>query len=89
MTAAAAKRGVCLTSLSRPLRPSDFQRFDYILAMDFSNKAAIEEATNHWIGQGETIPKDWSNQARPSSHLLLTICWFCLWFLHWISCGGD
>ena len=31
--AAAAERGVCLTSLSRPLRPKDLQSFDYILGM--------------------------------------------------------
>ena len=31
MLAAAAKRGVCLTSRSRPLRPEDMTTFDYIL----------------------------------------------------------
>lgn len=31
MLAAAAKRGVCLTSRSRPLRPKDMATFDYIL----------------------------------------------------------
>ena len=33
MKAAAAKRGVCLTSLSRPLWPEDLHTFDYILGM--------------------------------------------------------
>ena len=31
MLAAAAKRSVCLTSRSRPLRPEDIGTFDYIL----------------------------------------------------------
>ena len=56
MTAAAAKRGMKLTSLSRPLRPDDLVRFDYILAMDFENKAAVELATDHWAGEGYPIP---------------------------------
>jgi protein-tyrosine-phosphatase len=64
MTAAAAKRGVDLTSLSRPLRPEDLQRFDYILAMDYANKAAIEEATDFWAGQGENIPKTYRDKVR-------------------------
>lgn len=62
MTAAASKRGIKLTSHSRPLRPQDFRRFDYILAMDFANKAAIEEATNYWAGQNEPIPKNFLDQ---------------------------
>ena len=59
MAAAAAKRGVELTSLSRPLRPDDLVRFDHILAMDFENKAAIELATDHWLGKGFPIPQDY------------------------------
>lgn len=58
MTAAAAKRGVKLTSRSRPLQPQDLRRFQYILAMDFANKAAIEEATNYWAGQSSEVSKD-------------------------------
>jgi protein-tyrosine-phosphatase len=42
MTAAAIKRGVCLTSRSRPLRPDDLQRFDYIIGMDNKNLRAME-----------------------------------------------
>lgn len=38
MKAAALKRGVKLTSISRPIRPSDFEEFDLILAMDKSNR---------------------------------------------------
>ncbi|MBT7610646.1 MAG: low molecular weight phosphotyrosine protein phosphatase [Bacteriovoracaceae bacterium] len=37
MRAAAVKRGIELTSFSRALRSSDFEKFDYILAMDNLN----------------------------------------------------
>ncbi|MEC8424342.1 MAG: low molecular weight protein-tyrosine-phosphatase, partial [Myxococcota bacterium] len=35
--AEARRRGVELRSISRQFQPSDFQRFDYILAMDEAN----------------------------------------------------
>lgn len=38
MRAAAKRRGIQITSLSRPIRPSDFRDFDLILAMDKQNK---------------------------------------------------
>lgn len=38
MRAAAKKRGIEITSNSRPIRPSDFSEFDLILAMDKQNK---------------------------------------------------
>jgi protein-tyrosine phosphatase len=41
MTAAAIKRGVRLTSRSRPLRPEDFRRFQYVVGMDANNIRAI------------------------------------------------
>jgi protein-tyrosine phosphatase len=41
MTAAAHKRGVTLTSVSRPLKPCDFERFQYVIAMDEKNRADI------------------------------------------------
>ena len=41
MTAAASKRGVRLTSRSRPLQPADFKRFKYIVGMDANNMRAI------------------------------------------------
>lgn len=39
MTQHAAKRGVKLTSISRPVVRSDFETFDLILAMDESNQS--------------------------------------------------
>eukprot|EP00887_Chlorella_sp_A99_P001503 scaffold8.g1503.t1 len=60
MTAAAAARGVRLTSRSRPLRPSDFARFDAIIGMDASNLAAIRRAAAHWAGEGgAALPVGW------------------------------
>ena len=44
----AQKRGVVLTSRSRPLRPVDLSRFDYIIGMDPKNIRAINEAGVHW-----------------------------------------
>lgn len=38
MRAVSKRRGVEITSLSRPLRPSDFRDFDIILAMDKQNR---------------------------------------------------
>lgn len=41
MRAAAARRGYTLTHRSRPVRAEDFDRFDYILAMDDNNYEAL------------------------------------------------
>lgn len=38
MRAAAKKRGILITSISRPICPTDFRDFDLILAMDMQNK---------------------------------------------------
>lgn len=38
MRSAAKRRGVEITSLSRPIKASDFREFDLILAMDEQNK---------------------------------------------------
>ena len=40
MRAASKRRGVEITSISRPIRPSDFRDFDIILAMDNKNRGA-------------------------------------------------
>lgn len=39
MIAAAKRRGIAITSISRPIKPSDFRDFDLILAMDRQNKS--------------------------------------------------
>lgn len=40
--AAAAKHAVDLPSRARQFRPEDFERFDYVVAMDTSNKENLE-----------------------------------------------
>jgi protein-tyrosine phosphatase len=40
--AAALERGIEVTSVARQFVPSDFDRFDYVVAMDRSNRANIE-----------------------------------------------
>jgi len=37
MRSASKKRGIEVTSISRPIKPSDFRDFDLILAMDRQN----------------------------------------------------
>jgi hypothetical protein len=46
MTQHAAKRGVKLTSISRPVVRSDFETFDLILAMDESNQSKPSARSN-------------------------------------------
>ena len=41
MRSAAKRRGVEITSLSRPIKASDFRGFDLILAMDEHNKGRL------------------------------------------------
>lgn len=57
MRAASKRRGIEITSISRPIRPSDFRDFDLILAMDRQNREDILEAFNKWKIK-ETLPAD-------------------------------
>ncbi|KAF5177314.1 Low molecular weight protein-tyrosine-phosphatase [Thalictrum thalictroides] len=57
MRAASKKRGIEITSISRPIRPSDFRDFDLILAMDRQNKEDILGALERWKFK-ETLPDD-------------------------------
>jgi protein-tyrosine phosphatase len=41
MRAASKRRGIEITSISRPIQPSDFRDFDIILAMDRQNRGRI------------------------------------------------
>ncbi|XP_059314834.1 uncharacterized protein LOC132065448 isoform X2 [Lycium ferocissimum] len=63
MRAAAKRRGVAITSISRPIRPSDFKDFDLILAMDEQNKADILGALERWIHR-EPLPADAAEKVR-------------------------
>lgn len=48
MTATAARRGVTLTSRSRPLTPEDLDKFDLLVGMDPKNLRAIDTAAKAW-----------------------------------------
>lgn len=48
MTYSANKRGIKVDSISRPLRKEDFDRFEWIIAMDSTNIESIETARAHW-----------------------------------------
>ncbi|CAM9743412.1 unnamed protein product [Chrysoparadoxa australica] len=50
MTKAAAKRGIKLTSISRPLNAKDLEKFDLIVGMDGANERAVLEASRFWGG---------------------------------------
>jgi protein-tyrosine phosphatase len=49
LSAAARKRGVFLTSRSRPLKPLDLSHFSYIIGMDAKNERAITQAAEYWL----------------------------------------
>ncbi|KAM5585282.1 hypothetical protein ABKV19_004594 [Rosa sericea] len=57
MRAASKRRGIEITSLSRPIKLPDFRDFDVILAMDKQNRADILEAFNRWKFR-EPLPED-------------------------------
>jgi len=63
MRAAAMKRGVKLTSISRPIRRLDFEEFDLILAMDKQNKEDILAAYEVWNAK-TSLPVDAKNKVR-------------------------
>lgn len=46
-TAAAARRGVRLSGASRQVVPQDFERFDYLVAMDRQNVAALRRSARN------------------------------------------
>ncbi|KAH8510378.1 hypothetical protein H0E87_008077 [Populus deltoides] len=69
MRAASKRRGIEITSISRPIRPSDFRDFDIILAMDNRNREDIMEAFNKWKFK-ETLPDDAHKKVK-------LMCSFC------------
>jgi protein-tyrosine phosphatase len=66
MTAAARKRGVALTSRSRPLRPEDWRRFRHVVCMDEDNVRAVEAAVRHWESSGLLLVAGGCDGARVS-----------------------
>lgn len=69
MKSHALKRGVKLTSISRPIRPSDFEEFDLILAMDKSNLADILLAYDNWNRRSALSPN-----AKTKVKLMCSYC---------------
>lgn len=57
MRSASKRRGIQITSISRPIKPSDFVEFDLILAMDKQNKEDILEAFSRWKFR-DPLPED-------------------------------
>jgi protein-tyrosine phosphatase len=47
MRSASKKRGIEVTSISRPIKPSDFRDFDLILAMDRQNYGSLSGPVIH------------------------------------------
>ncbi|KAJ4802348.1 Low molecular weight protein-tyrosine-phosphatase [Rhynchospora pubera] len=63
MRAASKNRGIEVTSISRPINPSDFRDFDLILAMDLQNREDIMNAYERWRFK-EPLPPDAPNKVK-------------------------
>ncbi|CAN0900468.1 Putative low molecular weight protein-tyrosine-phosphatase slr0328 [Linum grandiflorum] len=63
MRATSKKRGIEITSISRPIRASDFKDFDIILAMDRQNREDILGALERWKFR-EPLPEDAHNKVK-------------------------
>ncbi|TKY67095.1 tyrosine phosphatase [Spatholobus suberectus] len=69
MRAASKRRGIQITSISRPIKPSDFVDFDLILAMDKQNREDILKAFNRWKAR-HSLPDD----AHKKVELMCSYC---------------
>ena len=59
MTAAAGRRNITMRGASRPLRPSDFANFRWIVGMDEANRRSMLIALEHWRELGDVaLPED-------------------------------
>ncbi|AQL03681.1 protein tyrosine phosphatase, partial [Zea mays] len=63
MRAASKKRGIEVTSISRPIKPSDFHDFDLILAMDRQNYEDILNSFERWRRK-EPLPDSAPNKVK-------------------------
>ncbi|XP_031499943.1 uncharacterized protein LOC116264099 [Nymphaea colorata] len=63
MRSAARTRGIEITSISRPIRPSDFKDFDLILAMDKQNREDILDAFDRWKAR-DSLPADAATKVK-------------------------
>jgi protein-tyrosine phosphatase len=53
MRAAAEKRGYNVDSISRQVRPEDFETFDHIIGMDMDNMEGLESIGKHTPGKAK------------------------------------
>ena len=53
----ASRRGIHLTSRSRPLNPSDLKAFDLFVAMDANNVGEMRTAIRHWSEKDASLMK--------------------------------
>lgn len=74
MTDAASRRGVKLTSRSRPLCPEDFDRFEYIVCMDASNRTSVMRAADGWEGEGRAAKGELRAKAEERTRMMHTFC---------------
>ncbi|CAL5000572.1 unnamed protein product [Urochloa decumbens] len=63
MISASKKRGIEVTSRSRPIKPSDFRDFDLILAMDRQNYEDILNSFERWRHK-EPLPDSAPNKVK-------------------------
>ncbi|OEL19426.1 putative low molecular weight protein-tyrosine-phosphatase slr0328, partial [Dichanthelium oligosanthes] len=63
MRSASKKRGIEVTSISRPIKPSDFRDFDLILAMDRQNYEDILNSFERWR-HNEPLPDNAPNKVK-------------------------
>ncbi|CAO2170010.1 unnamed protein product [Urochloa humidicola] len=63
MRSASKKRGIEVTSISRPIKPSDFRDFDLILAMDRQNHEDILNSFERWRHK-EPLPDSAPNKVK-------------------------
>ena len=64
MRAAAQKRGVHLPSLARQVRPSDFEHFDLILAMDSDNRDSLLSSAPAAHRHKVRLFREWDSEGR-------------------------
>ena len=63
MVDALKKRKLDPNSDSRPMQPEDFQRFDFIIAMNDENVQEVHKAAQYWKDEAKKpIPGNWKDK---------------------------
>jgi len=66
---AASRRGIDVDGASRQFRKSDFGRFDYVIAMDASNLAALQRMADAEERTKLTLLRDHDPKAAPGAEV--------------------